>query len=395
MKVLVVGGGIAGLTTALCCIQQGLSVQVFEQASELTEVGAGLQLSPNGSRILYKLGLKEQLEKVAFKPRSLDMRLGRSGKKIFSISMKNAEAKYHAPYLHIHRADLINVLKQAITTISSDVIHLNHTVVNANSNADGAELTFLNGNKAHGDVIIGADGIHSKIKEIFSPSLPPKFTGNVAWRALIPTIKLPTNLIPPSATVWTGNKRHAVTYYVSQGRFVNFVGVVEEENWTKESWNETGDCEELRSIFSNFHPTIQTLIGSIEACFKTALFDREPLSSWSNDRSVIIGDAAHPMLPFMAQGAVMAIEDASVLAALLSNQSSTLEKPFSQFESIRKPRTSRVQAAASSNMALFHHGTHFSQLLNYGPMWLAARLAPSFVNSRQDWLYLHDAENPN
>ncbi len=308
--------------------------------------------------------------------------------------MDRAEEKYGTPYLHIHRADLIAILKQKLNDVSSEVIHVGSRVENSNSSDKGVELTLSNGDKILGDVVVGADGIHSTIQKHILKTEQPTFTGNIAWRALIPTNRVPTHLIPPSATVWTGEKRHVVTYYVRGGELINFVGIVEENSWSKESWNEEGEPNKLRALFSDFHPKIKSLTQSIDCCFKSALFDRKPLKNWNKNRNIIIGDAAHPMLPFMAQGATMAIEDGAALAQILGSKTSNLQTSLDTFETIRKPRTSLVQASSRSNMSLFHHGNQVSQLLHYGPIWLAARCIPQYVNSRQDWLYLHDAENP-
>ncbi len=393
MKVLVIGGGIAGLTTALCCAERGMHVVIFEQASEFKEVGAGLQLSPNGTRVLYKLGLQTQLEDLAFRPKSLDMKLGHSGKNVFSIPLTDTETKYGSPYLHIHRADLLSILEKEVKNSSKCEIYTDHKVVELVENGESASITCSNGAVYNGDVVVGADGIHSIVREHIVGKNTARFTGNLAWRAVIPTKDLPKDLIPPSATVWTGDKRHAVTYYLRSGELVNFVGVVEQESWQKESWTERGNPQDLIQDFSSFAPEIRTLTQSIDSCFKWALHDRMPLKTWTNGRLVVLGDAAHPMLPFLAQGAVMGIEDAEILAACLENYS--WSEALKTFEKIRKPRTSRVQAGARANMNLFHHGQPISRLIHYKPIQIAARLFPNFINNRQDWLYKYKAENPN
>lgn len=395
MKILIVGGGIAGLTTALCCARSGFDVSVFEQAPEFSEVGAGLQLSPNGTKILYDMGLGPKLEEVAFKPRSLDLRLGRNGMKLFSIPLSHSEEKYGGPYLHIHRADLVSILANAVSYEKNCTVFTNEHVAEVRSLNNQAKITLSQGKTFTGDLVIGADGIHSVVRKQIIGDDAPRFTGNIAWRATIPADKIPHDLISPTATVWTGPKKHAVTYYIKNRELVNFVGIVEQDNWHKESWTESGVVSELRSEFSSFSEEIQLLLEQAETCFKWALYDRLPLKTWFEERMVILGDAAHPMLPFQAQGAVMAIEDAAVLSNCLSKQESQIEQAIIDFEKQRKPRTSKVQESARSNMKLFHHGSISSEVLNYGPIWLAAKLVPNFINSRQDWLYSYNIENAN
>lgn len=393
MKVMVVGGGIGGLTTALCCARQGMEVHLFEQASEFSEVGAGIQLSPNGTRILHRLGLENSLEKYSFHPQSLDMRIGTNGSSVFSIPISDADSKYGAPYLHIHRADLLAVLLEAVKHLGNCYLYTNHKLVSIDECDSKVTLHFENGDSSDGDIVVGADGIHSKVREDILGLDNPRFTGNVAWRAVIPSSSVSEGLIPPTATVWTGNKKHAVTYYLRDGELINFVGIIEQKNWKKESWTEEGAPDELVGEFAEFCVPIRSVLKNVTHCFKWALHDRNPLKKWSIGRRVILGDAAHPMLPFLAQGAVMAIEDAEMLSSCLMKES--LDNALIVFEKNRKHRTSKVQLRARSNMRLFHHGTPMSRLINYAPIKFAASIAPQFVHSRQDWLYTYDAENPN
>jgi salicylate hydroxylase len=262
---------------------------------------------------------------------------------------------------------------------------------------DGASvaITLCDGTSVSADALIGADGIHSVIRASLFGVEHPRFTGNVAWRLLVPTDRLPAGLIPRHATVWTGPKGHAVTYYVRGGELVNFVGVVERRDWQAENWLETGDIGDLKRDFAPWCETIQTVIAAADekACFKWALFDRDPLKSWTRGRVTLLGDACHPMLPFMAQGACMAIEDAWSVAAWLSD----LEEPeaaFLAYEVERSKRTSRVQLAARANASRFHKGEVPGQLATYGPMWLAAKLAPGVLNKPFDWIYAHDVTSP-
>ncbi|MGE0761329.1 MAG: FAD-dependent monooxygenase, partial [Pirellulaceae bacterium] len=235
-----------------------------------------------------------------------------------------------------------------------------------------------------GDLLVGADGIHSVVREwLFGPERPV-FTGNVAWRGLVPVDRLPAGLIRPVATAWWGPQRHFVHYYVRRGELVNCVCVVEREGWETESWTEPGGRAELEAAFEGWHPIVRTLIERMDrdACFKWALHDRPPLACWSDGRVTLLGDACHPTLPFMAQGAAMAIEDGAVLARLLA-QGGTVEATLAHYEALRKPRTTRVQAGSRRNAKVFHLSGLPARLRN-----IAVRRAGARV---MDWLYGYDA----
>jgi len=217
----------------------------------------------------------------------------------------------------------------------------------------------------------------------------PRFTGNVAWRVVVPATARLKDLVPPTACVWVGPGRHAVTYYLRGGELVNFVGVVERTDWQHESWTERGDNKDLAADYAGWAKPIEAIIGDAGACYRWALFDRLPLPKWSEGDVTLLGDACHPMLPFLAQGAVMAIEDAWVLSRKLKN-AGNIADAFAAYEAERKPRTSRVQKGARRQMGLYHKRGTAAQVATYGPMWLAAHLAPSVVHTRNDWLYSHD-----
>ena len=390
MKALVIGGGIGGLTTALCLLEAGIEVELFEKSAALTEVGAGIQLSPNGVKVLAKLGLQNEIDAIAFPPVSLDMRMGKSGRKIFSIPIKErAPAQYGAPYYHVHRADLMNVLERALRTRNPSAVKLGKEFVSYEEHDKGITITCADGTQAHGDVLVGADGIHSRVCSQLHGNTPARFTGNVAWRFVVPATPQLKSLVPPSATIWVGPKRHAVTYYLRRGELINFVGVVERGEWQKESWTEAGDTADLQADFQGWATPITALTTQVLQCFRWALFDRNPLPTWSKGRVTLLGDAAHAMLPFLAQGAVMGIEDAWVLSRCLM-ASQDVPTALQSYETARKPRTSRVQAGARRQMGLYHQVGTLKQLSVYGPMWLASSFAPAFVNARQDWLYAFD-----
>ncbi len=388
-NILIAGAGIGGLTAALACAQQGMKVAVVERATELAEVGAGLQIAANGTHVLERLGLGAALESIGFRPEAATLRLGQSGRTIFSNPLgEAARERYGAWYYHVHRADLHRILAEAASANPNIDLQLAKAVTGFVENAGSVSAGLSDGTSISGAALVGADGIHSSVRETLFGKDAPRFTGNVAWRLLVPTENLPVGLIPPHATVWTGPKGHAVTYYVRGGELVNFVGVVEREDWQVEGWLESGDISELKRDFAPWCSTIHQLIDAADetTCFKWALFDREPLPSWSKGRATLLGDACHPMLPFMAQGACMAIEDAWVLASELGKADNPAQA-FLAYEAQRKKRTARVQMAARANAKRFHKGAPAGQIATYGPMWLAARIKPDLLNKPFDWIY--------
>jgi len=354
-RVLIVGGGIGGVTAALCFAQQGIDVDVFEQASDFGEIGAGIQLSPNCNRVLHELGLESELRSAAFLPEGTEMRDWKSGKLLASTALGNeVVGRYGMPYYHIHRADLMSVLSNAARNSSKICLH-------TNSHVDGFKITGANvsvevdGGIFEGDLLVGADGIHSIVRAQLFGEKAPTFTGNVAWRSLVPAERLSHGLVPPVAAVWWGPGSHFVHYYVRGGDLVNCVCVVEKEGWEVESWTERGDHNELKSDFAGWHGTIQTLIDNMDrdACFKWALFDRPPMDVWSEGRATLLGDACHPTLPFMAQGAAMSIEDGAVLARCVAS-GGDIEASLKKYESLRRERTARVQTGSRRNASIFH-----------------------------------------
>lgn len=390
-KAIIVGGGIGGLTAALAFHAFGWKVDLLERASELGEIGAGIQISPNGMKVFRALGIEDQIAENAFLPEALEMRFGRSGKRIFQIEARRAIVeRWGAPYLHLHRADLVATLSALLRQRQPDAVQLGVTCTGYENTENGVTAQLENGDAVSGDVLVGADGIHSIIREKMLGQDAPDFTGNIAWRAVVPMDRLGDLAPPPTACVWVGAKRHAVTYRLRGGTLANFVGIVEDDRWTSESWTEQGTKDEVLADFSGWHPVITNLIESADAHYRWALFDRKPLSKWVDGRAVLLGDACHPTLPFQAQGAVMAIEDAFLLAKLCADTPDDLPTALKTYFETRQPRTSQVQSASRSNAKLFHKHTPISRALTYGPMWLAGKIIPGAIRSRQDPFFAYD-----
>lgn len=384
LNVLIAGGGIGGLTAALCIARSGHQVQLFEQASEFAEAGAGIQLSPNCTRVLHHLGLESALREKAFVPEGTQFRHWKSGKVIGENALGDtALERYGMPYYHMHRGDLLRVLLDAAQSTKNISLTTSAGISAFTQSSDAVQLETEQGSYS-GDVLIGADGIHSKVREVLWGSEAPRFTGNVAWRCLVPTDRLPKNLVRPMSTAWWGPGKHFVHYYVRGGQFVNCVCVVEKDGWEVESWITPGDIDELRSDFAGWHASIQQLLDQADgdSLFKWALFDRDPMTIWGKERVSLLGDASHPTLPFMAQGAAMAIEDAAVLGACLE-----LDEPINlrleRYENLRKKRTAGIQQGSRRNAKVFH--------LSGVKAWLRNRAVRTAGNRATESLYRYNA----
>ena len=387
MKALVAGGGIGGLSAALALARAGCSVEVVERAATIAEVGAGLQLSPNAMKGLAVLGVADDVVACGSTPETLELRLGASGRKIFSIPMGAAAIeRYGAPYVHLHRADLIDIL-HAEAVKAGVRIRLGSELAAAKLEADRAIVGLESGDILEGDLLVGADGIHSRVRaQLFGEDLA-RFTGAYAWRCVVPGDTVPT--LPHAAIVWAGPRRHAVAYRIRRGELINFVGVVEGVGWRQEGWSERGVVYEMRADFEGWDPLVREILAAAEQCWRWALYDRDPLPTWARGRATLLGDSCHAMPPFQAQGAAMAIEDAVVLSRCLAIDDN-IEQAVLRYDGLRRPRAGRVLASARNNMGVFHRSNRLTQVLTYGPMALADRLLPEFVRSRQDWIYGYD-----
>jgi len=387
MKAIIVGGGIGGLTTALCLDHFGVKVEVLEASPELSEIGAGIQLSPNAMKVFEALRLDQELAQISFAPEGIALRMGQSGMTLIETPLGDtAIARWGSPYLHIHRADLISVLQNALQARQPDALQLGAKVTGFSQ----ASALLANGDRAEGSFLIGADGIHSAIRAQMLGPDKPVFTGNVAWRAVIPVETLGAHAPAPMATAWMGRGKHAVTYLLRNGTLANLVAVVERDTWNTESWTEKGSRAEALADFAGWHPTITHMIEHAETLYRWALFDRPPLPRWSENRVAIMGDAAHSMLPFMAQGAAMSIEDAWAIGAKISQNHGNIPAALYAYKTLRKPRATSVQLASRANAKTFHKATALGRLATYGPMWLAGRVAPRVGLQRQDKIYSYN-----
>jgi salicylate hydroxylase len=353
LKVIVIGGGIGGTAAAHALLRTGCEVRIFEQVNAKTEVGAGIQISPNASRLLRRYGLDEALKQRAVRPKALEVRRWADGTTLSREDLGDTiEREYGAPYYHFHRADLLSVLSDALP---AGVLETGRRCVDAAQTESGVRVAFEGGSFVECDVLVGADGIHSTIRRTLFGDERPRFSGNVAYRGLAPVERIAHLGLPHVGSNWWGPGGHFVHYFVGGGRFLNFVAVSEQANWERESWTDRGSIDDARRCYEGWHPQIHAILNAVDETFKWALFDRAPLERWSVGRITLLGDACHPMLPYMAQGAAQSIEDGATLAACLTGVTGADIAPaLARYEALRKPRTASIQAAARGNSITFH-----------------------------------------
>jgi 2-polyprenyl-6-methoxyphenol hydroxylase-like FAD-dependent oxidoreductase len=367
-SIVIVGAGMGGLAVAATLRSCGMNVQVYEQAQRFARIGAGIQMMPNAMKVLRDIGIEQQLRRVSFAPHSHLNRIWDTGEVTRELPMP--ESLYGAPYLCMHRADLHDAL---LSALPAEIIHLDKKLVGLDQAAGRIVLTFADGSRAFADAVVGADGVHSVVRDMIIGPDAPLHKGRIAYRAVFPATLMNGRDIGPSRTKWWGIDRHIVIYYTNKARSeLYFVtSVPEPAQWvTRESWSAKGDVKELRKAYESFHPDVYAVLEACPDCHKWAILEREPLARWSDGRVVLLGDACHPMTPYMAQGAGTAIEDAAVLARCLDEvDGEDIAGAFQRYEAHRKPRTSLIQAISSANT------------------WMKGG------NSDTTWLYGYDAWN--
>jgi 2-polyprenyl-6-methoxyphenol hydroxylase-like FAD-dependent oxidoreductase len=387
ISVAVIGGGIGGLALALSLLRSGVDVHVYEQASALTEVGAGIQISPNASRILHRVGLAEALAEMGVKPVAWHQRRWDDGRTLLRTPLADAmEAAFGFPHYQMHRADVLAAMARALP---SECLHVGHRFMALVDRGDQVEAEFENGTRITVDALVGADGIHSAVRRALFGIANPRFTGCVAYRGLIPADRLTHLDLEVTSQVWMGPRKHFVHYFVQRQRLVNFVAIIEKDAWTRESWTDRGEVDDALAAFEGWHPQIRAILSAVDETFIWALFDRKPMARWSLGRVTLLGDACHAMLPFMAQGAAQAIEDGATLAACLLNSSAQdVPEALRRYETARLPRASRLQALSEANKTRFHLPDGPAQRDRDAEM---ARGMTDWSLDAVAWLYGHDA----
>ncbi|HKU97485.1 MAG TPA: FAD-dependent monooxygenase [Vineibacter sp.] len=391
MKAIIVGGGIGGLTTALMLRSRGISCELYEQSETIRELGVGINTLPHAIRELAGLGLLDRLDEVAIRTYEL-FYLTRHGQQVWH-EKRGLDAGHDVPQFSIHRGRLQGVIHQAVVErLGADAIRTGCRLGAFTQDEGGVSAHFFDRAGCHvhtarGDILIGADGIHSRVRQLLFGIDRPHFTGCIAYRGLVPAERLAHLDLEVTSNSWWGPGGHFVHYYVAGGRLVNFVAVQEEETWTRESWNERGEVADALRLFEGWHPQVRTIIGAVDETFKWGLFDREPLPRWSVGRITLLGDSCHAMLPFMAQGAVQSIEDGATLTACLVEAGGDVAGALARYELLRKPRTTRLQEMSRHNKTRFHLPDGVDQQRRDAQTAAAGDRSIAAVG----WLYAHDA----
>jgi salicylate hydroxylase len=356
-KILIAGAGLGGLTAASCLMKAGHKVEIYEQAARLGEIGAGIQISANAMHVLRGLGLETAIRRAGVQPAAYVFRLFDTGEEIqrFSLAAEH-ESTHGAPYTQLHRADFHDILASKAQSFDPDVVHLNKRVVSYDENEHGVVLRFADGTSARGDALVAADGVKSAVRAQMRGDAGATYTGDAAWRVTVPIDRLkPEGQLERVMSVFVGPGKHAVCYYLRGGDLLNFVGCVETSDISEELWTVKYPWDALKADFRGWNPAIQAVIDAADrdACYRWSLHYRPPITNWSTGRVTLLGDAAHPTLPYLAQGAAMAIEDGAVLTRALA-MSDTIPQALRLYQRNRVERTARIVEQSTANRKLFH-----------------------------------------
>jgi 3-hydroxybenzoate 6-monooxygenase len=383
LPILIAGGGIGGLTAALALSRHGYRVCLIEQAREFKEIGAGIQLGPNAFKMFDRLGITHQINSTAVFPESLLVMDSITAEEVTRIPLgEKFLGRFRYPYALIHRADIHSVLLQACRCSPLITLVTSQKVVRFADHGDQVVVHTEDGTSFEGAALIGADGLWSTIRAIVVGDGAPRVSGHIAYRAVLATEEVPLHLRIPSMTLWAGPRNHLVHYPLRGGELFNLVAVFHSDRY-REGWDSAGDPDELKKRFQDVVPDVQTMLGKIESWRMWVLCDREPVKNWSQGRVTLLGDAAHPTLQYLAQGACMAIEDAVVLAEEMDRASGDHARAFAAYQERRYLRTGRVQLTARLYGEFFHASGASREIRN---QFLRERTAEAARES-VGWLY--------
>jgi 2-polyprenyl-6-methoxyphenol hydroxylase-like FAD-dependent oxidoreductase len=388
LRVGIIGAGLGGLVAAIAMRRAGLQATVYEQARAFGEVGAGIQLGPNAVKVLRALHLENGIESFGAMPENHVGRSWQSGRVLFKSATRRAcLERFGAPFYQVQRSDLHAHLRAALP---ASAIHLDKQCVGVDAGQDTVRVRFADGSDAECDVLVGADGVHSTIRSLLLGPEAPRFTGVICWRGQVDASRLPAGLIPPDSLNWMGPGGCVVHYYVRPGRLVNWIAHRTTDLWAEESWSREGNKDELIGAFPGWHESLLTLFRATERCYKWAILDREPLARWSVGRVTLLGDAAHPMLPFLAQGGAMAMEDGVVLAECLRRSPHDVPAALQEYEALRKDRTTRVQLGSRARSDICQVISPLAQLRRDFGYLFNQLVRPGAAIQRADWIYRYD-----
>lgn len=384
VQIAIAGAGIAGLTAAAALSRAGLQCRVFEQARVLGEVGAGIQLAPNAAGPLHRLGLAHHLQAIGVRPRAIEMRRWDDNTVLGRTRLEECEGLFGAPYYTLHRADLHRGL---LSLLPEGILHLGRRLTGINEHARGATLHFADGSRILADVVAGADGIHSVVRESLSTDRP-RFSGESIYRGLVPSAHLPRLMDEPTVVLWLGPGQHCVSYPIRRGNLYSLGATTPADDWRAESWTAEGHTEDLAARYAGWNQRVRELTAAPDKVSRWALYDRDPIDRWSSHRITLVGDAAHPMLPFMAQGANQAVEDAVALAACLRDAPpQRYGEALQRYERVRKARADELHRVSRDNTTTLHLPDGDRQRRR------DAALAANSGLASQEWVYSYDAEH--
>ncbi len=389
-RILIAGGGIGGMTTAAALLQRGFDVAIFEQAGELREVGAGIQISPNGNRALDSIGAFETLRKLSCRAERKEVRLWNTGKvwKLFDMGPAALE-RYGYPYLTVYRPDLLTAVSDAVLRQRPDALHLNARCASYEERDGKVFLTLQDGRIFEGDALIGCDGVNSMVRQLTVNDAPSRYPGMMIWRGVIPLDALPERMRASMAVNWIGPNGHVVHYPLRDGEIFNLAATVEREKWTDSAWTVEGTREQCHADFAGWHEDIHTMIDAAPKLLQWAFLVRDPLSQFAYSRVALLGDACHPTLPFLAQGAVMALEDGVVLARCLEAYDD-VPTALKRYEAARLERDNRMVAGANDMVRHFHNPDYRDPVK--ADAYIDREWSADAIAARYEWLFTYNVD---
>ena len=387
-RILIAGGGIGGMTTAAALLQRGFDVAIFEQAGELREVGAGIQISPNGNRALDSIGAFETLRKLSCRAERKEVRLWSTGKvwKLFDMGPAALE-RYGYPYLTVYRPDLLTAVSDAVLRQRPDALHLNARCASFRESDGKVFLTLQDGRVFEGDALIGCDGVNSMVRSLTANDAPSRYPGMMIWRGVIPLDALPDRMRASMAVNWIGPNGHVVHYPLRDGEIFNLAATIERPEWKESAWTVEGTREQCHRDFEGWHEDIHVMIDAAPKLLQWAYLVRDPLSRFAYGRVALLGDACHPTLPFLAQGAVMALEDGVVLARCLEAYDD-VPAALKRYETARLERDNRMVAGANDMVRHFHNPDYRDPAK--ADAYIDREWSAEAVAARYEWLFTYN-----